>query len=881
MSGRGGRDRGSRLRELLARANPERAIDEELESHVAMRADQLVADGWSEGEARAEARRRFGDPRDVKAACARTDRRRARRAGRGEAWSALGRDLRLAVRTARRTPGPSLLAVLAIGLGTGITAAVFSVANGVLLRDLPYPDADRLVRVYAVDAGTGDRFGLFGPRELEALRRVEGIRLAAYSLIRRPLTGEGIEPGDRTFARVTEGFFGVLGRAPLVGRTPSPEEYREGRPVVVLGHDVWAGRFGADPNVVGRRVEIAARPHTIIGVMPARFEMPAEAALWRPLTSAEMEDEDRELHAIGRLADGVGLGRVSSALAARLTAFETERAVGPDERRAAWAGSAREALVRSVRGPLWLLLGAAGLVLLVACVNVSNLLLARAEARRDQAALRQALGAGRARLIRAHLVESLFLAAAGGGLGLLLGRAALPVLIRLAPAGTPRLAEVSLDGGVVLAMIGIVLATALFTGTVPAWRAAGTAPASLAAAGRRFGGGGARLLRGFVAAQIALSTALAVGAMLLGASFARLMSVDRGFDTADAVVLPLAPPDDTGRSDGGALGWYDRILSETRSLPGVRAAHLTFRAPDGGSGINLRAIQPEGLREDPAAGASVGAVTPGYFEAAGIAVLEGRGIAGTDHASAPPVAVVSRSFAQRLLPDGPRVGARFRHHATSDGEPVEVTVVGVVDDILPDPSAPPPPLLYVPFAQLPFGTMELVVRTAGPPGALLPALRERIRAIDPNVPLDAAYTLEEAVSRSVASPRFYMLVVGAFAALAVLLAAIGTYGVSAYGVAQRASEIGLRSALGADSRRILGQFVRQGLRPALLGIALGLGAAALLSRALAGLLFGIAPLEPWVYGAVALGLASVALCAVALPARHAARMDPLLALRHE
>lgn len=881
MSGEERSRRGSRLRELLARADPERAIDEELESHVAMRAEQLKAEGMDEREARAEARRRFGDPRDVKAACVRSARRRARRARFGEAVSAVGRDLRLAVRSAGRAPGPTCVAVLAITLGTGITAAVFSVANGVLLRDLPYPESDRLVRVNAVDPGTGDRFGRFSHEELRALGRVDGIRLAGYSMMRRPVTGEGIEPGDRTFARVGEGFFGVLGRAPAAGRTPTVEEFREGHPVVVLGHDLWASRFGGDPAVVGRRIELAGAPHTVIGVMPAGFAMPADAVFWRPLTPGEREGDDRDLAVIGRLADDVRLEAVSSALEARFAAFESERGVAPGERRAAWAGSAREALVRSVRGPLWLLMGAAGLVLLVACVNVSNLLLARAEARRDQAALRQALGAGRVRLIRAHLAESFFVAGLGGALGLALGRLALPALIRMAPAGTPRLDEVSLDGGVVLAMLGIVFITALLTGVVPAWRAAGTAPASLGAVGRRFQGEGARVLRGFVAAQIALSTALAVGAMLLGASFARLMSVDRGFDTENAVVLSLAPSDDTRRSLDGALGWYDRILAEARSVPGVRAAHLTFRAPDGGNGINLRAIQPEGLREDPSAGASVGAVTPGYFEAAGIEVLEGRGIRETDRASAPAVAVVSRSFADRLLPEGPRVGARFRHHATPDGEPVEVTVVGVVDDILPDPSEPPPPLLYVPFAQLPFGTMELVVRTAGPPGALLPALRERIRALDPNIPLDAAYTLDEAVSRSVASPRFYMLVVGAFAVLAVVLAAIGTYGVTAYGVSQRASEIGVRSALGADSRRILGQFVRQGLRPVLLGIVIGLLMAAGLSRALSGLLFGVAPLEPWVYGAVALGLAAVALCAVAIPAHRAARMDPLLVLRQE
>ncbi len=874
-------DRGSRLRDFLARANPGRAVDEELASHIEMRARQLREEGCSEEAAWAEARRRFGDLDGVRAECERTDRRRVRRAWRGEAVSAFARDLRFAARTARRAPGPSALAVAAIALGTGVGAAVFSVANGVLLRDLPYPDADRLVRVHAIDPHTGDRFSPFSYEDVEALGRVEGVGLAGYTPINRPITGEGIEPAEVTLARTTDDFFEVLATPPLEGRAPAPEETREGRPVAVLGFDLWMRLFAGDPGALGRRIEIAGVPHTVIGVMPPRFAMPAQASLWRPMTPEERGFDDRELYVIGRLQPGSSLETVSAALTARLEAFETQRGVGPAERRSAWAGSARDALVRSVRGPLWLLLGAATLVLLVACVNVSNLLLARAESRRDQAALRQALGASRLRLVWAHLAESFLLAATGGTLGLLLGRVALPLLVRVAPAGTPRLDEVSLDGRVALAMTAVVFATALLTGIVPALRAAGTAPASLAAGGRRFGGSGARLLRGFVGAQIALSTALAVGAMLLGASFARLMRFDRGFDTNEALVLPLAPPDRVRSSEGGTLGWYGRILSEARSLPGVRAAHLAFRAPDGGAGINLRAIQPEGLRDDPSAGASIGAVTPGYFEAAGIAVLEGRGFLDSDGPSAAPVAVVSRSFADRLLPPGPRVGARFRHHATRDGEPLEVTVVGVVADILPDPSEPPPPLLYVPYAQLPFGSMDLVVRTQGPPGAILPPLRERIWALDPDVPLDAAYTLDDAVSRSVASPRFYMLVVGAFAVLAVLLAAIGTYGVTAYGVSQRASEIGVRSALGADSRRILGQFVGQGLRPVVIGIAIGLGAAAALSRTLASLLFGVTPLEPWVYGAVAAGLATVALCAVAVPARRASRMDPLLALRHE
>jgi putative ABC transport system permease protein len=544
------------------------------------------------------------------------------------------------------------------------------------------------------------------------------------------------------------------------------------------------------------------------------------------------------------------------------------------------AGSIRDTLTHAVSGPLWLLVGAAGLVLLVACVNVSNLLLARAESRRDQAALRRALGADRIRIARGHLAESLVLVGTGGILGLLIGRLTLPLLIRLAPEGTPRLAEVSFDGRVVGAMAAAVAATALLSGLVPAWRASRAAPAGLASHGRRTVGGGTAILDGFVSGQIALSAALAVGALLLGASFLRLLEIDRGFSHERAVVVPLALSADVRRQ--GALVAYQRILDEARALPGVVGAHLAYHAPDEGRGINLRLIRPEGLREEAIGEGSIIAVTPGYFETLEIDVLDGRAFRRSDDELGAPVAVVSASFARRLVPtDVDAVGWRFTHAAGPGGDTVELEIVGVVADVVPDPSEAPPPILYVPFDQLPFGYQELIVKTSGPPAAILPLLRERIWNVDPRVPLDAARTLEEAVSRSVASPRFYMLVVGAFAALAVLLAAIGTYSVAAYGVSRREREIGVRAALGADTRRIVTQVFGARLRPVGIGIGVGLASAAALSRVLSGLLFGVTPLEPWVYLAVTAWLAVVALAAVAVPALRAARTDPLRALRSD
>ncbi|MDX1395714.1 MAG: ADOP family duplicated permease [Gemmatimonadota bacterium] len=872
-------DRGGRLRDLLARANPGPAIDQELAAHVEMRARQLMAEGMTEDDAWTEARRRFGDPGDVRVECEQSDRRWRRRLGRRELFRSVATDARLAVRAARHAPGPTVLAVVALALGTGVGAAILAVASGVLLRDLPYPDPAMLAGVHAADARDRSRPGLFSFREVEVLAGARTADVAGYSVVRPPLTGDGLEPSEITLARITDGFFRVLAAPPLIGRTPTTDETRAGLPVAVLSHALWTARFGADPAVPGRTVDVEGLEHTIIGVMPPRFAMPEVASMWRPLSPAEAQDDDRELHVVARIADGASFEAASAELDAAFAAFQSETAVPDDELRSVMVESARDALVRPVRGPLWLLVGAAALVLLVACVNVSNLLLARAEMRHDQVVLRRALGADGFRIVRAHLTESLLFALAGGALGLLLGRVTLPLLLRIVPEGTPRLAEVSFDARVGVAMTGVVLGTAILTGLVPAWRATRATTVTRSVVGRLSTSGSTRILHGFVTAQIAISTALAVGALLLGVTFTRLMTVDRGFRPTNTIVVPLALSEEG--EELGVSAAYARILEEARALPGVDAAHLVYHAPDEGGGFRLRLLRPEGFVEDAVAEGSVVPVTPGYFDALGIGVVDGRGFLASDDPG-PPVAVVSRSFARRLLPEPARaVGSRFVHHASLDGGAVEVAIVGVVDDIIPEPSEPPPPILYVPFGHMPFGYAELVVTTTAATASVLPALRARIWTVDPNVPLDAARTLEEAVARSVASPRFYMVMVVGFASLAVLLAAIGTYGVTAFVVAQRTHEAGIRAALGADSRRILTRFLGQGLRPALLGIAAGLGAAAALSRFLAGLLFDVAPLEPWVYAAVAGVLGLIALGAVAVPARRAAGRDPLTALRHE
>lgn len=874
-------ERVSGLRALLRGRNVEPDIDEEFASHLLMREEQLMAEGLSEAEASAEARRMFGEPNVTRAACVSAERRRVGRGLRAEALWSLGRDVRMAIRVWRRAPTLSALAVAALAIGTGAAAAVFSIANGVLLTDLPYPEPDRLAYAHASSPGS-DQYGQFSHAEFVALRDgLDESNLVAYSMARQAVTGAGMEPAELSYARVTRGFFETLGRPPLHGRTPAIEEYDQGLPVAVLAYATWVGRFGEDAAIVGRSIDLAGTPHTVIGIMPSQFAFPEYAALWRPLTLSEREDDDREHSVAVRLGTGVSLEQGGARLDRVFAAFQQAANARDDELRIAWLASARATLVRSVRTPLFLLLGAAGLVLLVACVNVSNLLLAHAESRRDQTAMRQALGASKASLLRQHLAESLVLSTVGCALGLVVAWLTLPVLLRIAPDDTPRLAHVVLNGRVVAAMALAAMATTMLIGFLPAFRTMRVAPYRLAAAGRRFGAGKSRLLQGFVTAQVSLSTILVLGATLLGASFLNLMTADRGFTTEDVLVVPLSLSDRSAEAEGGRIATYERIVDQVRSVPGVRTAHLVYHSPIEGRGFNLSMLEPEGLLTEDAARASVVTVTPGYFSAAGIRLLEGRPFAGADDDRAPAVAIASESFARRLLPPGLVVGARFRQAVGSRGEPADVTIVGVVADIVPDPARAADPVLYLPFAQLPIPYAELLVRADTDAAGILPALRERIWAIDADVPLNAAFTMEQAVADAAASPRFYVFVVGLFAGLALLLAVAGVYGVTAYSVSQRVAEIGVRCALGADADRITRLFLFRGLRPVLLGVVVGLSVAAAASVMMRSLLFGVAPVEPLLYASVAAVLAAIGFAATALPARRAARVDPLEALRRE
>ena len=792
----------------------------------------------------------------------------------------LAGDLRAAVRTLRRRPGYLVLASGTLALGVGACTAMFAVVNGVLLRPLAYPDPGRLTMVFQTLPELGWEMGPLSFQVFDALDRDADAfqSMGALTGLETVLLGRG-DPRRVQGQRVTGGLFATLGIEPVLGRWILPSDDVPGAaPVAVLSHDLWTTVFGADPKAVGSTVRLGETDHLVVGVMPRDFPSPGEGdELWTA-TAALRADPDHVnlLQGIGRLAPGQTVASARAqvdAVAGRVTPGGEADAVP----RRAFLLPRLDYVVGGVRRQLWLLTGAVGLLLCVACANVAGLTLARGSRRRQELAVRRALGAGRARLIRTLLAESLVVATVGAGLGVAVAAALIGGIARLLPGDLPRLDGLSLDPAS-LAFVGMAsLLSALVFGGLPALRSSRSTPgAGLRTAGR--GGGSLRAQVVLAGAQVAVAAVLLVGASLLARSLLQLQSVDPGFEIEDRLTALIPVPPGAPEEQRAFL---EDLHARMAAYPGVQAVGLSWGFPFAGGEATTRAM-PEGASLPPSERPSiyVTPVSPGFFEAMGMPLLQGTGLDGVAPED-PPVAVVNQALADALWPGEDAVGKAVLRGG--DDEPTLTRVVGVVPTIRTSAlSEEPKPYLYQSLAQALWADrLFVVIHTDRDPLALAPVLRSAVAELDPGTPVDRIATLEGRVASSLARPRFRTAVAGVFSILGAVLAVVGVYGVMALLVAGRTREIGVRMAMGAPGERIRREVLREGLAVAGTGLAMGLVTAGLTTGVMESFLFGVPRLDPITYGGVAAVILAAVVLAVLPSARRASAVDPLEALRAE
>src|SRR4051794_1193205 len=816
----------------------------------------------------------------------------------------LRHDLRFALRGLLRRPGFTAVVVLTLALGIGANSAIFSVVNGVLLRPLPYDRPGEVATIWV--HWPGNPQGELSQPEFWDLREQSRsfTRLAAYTDGSLTLTGTG-EPERLRAGFMSADALPLLGVAPASGRAFSPDDDWPGAPVAVLLSDgLWRRRFGADPAVVGRTLTLDDNPATIVGVMPPGFQLPthyagARAEIWAPLQlDPSIDRSERGWHwvtVLGRLRPGVGIGAASlevGALARRM------RETYPDEYKPSFGGFAviaADDLVGEIRPAILVLLGAVGLLLLIACANVAGLLLARAEARQREIAVRTALGAGTGSLVRQLLTESVILALAGGIVGAFLADWGVRGLVAAAPPTLPRLDAVHTDGLALGFTLAVSMLTGILFGLVPALQAARPDLTTALTEGGRSGSsaGRQRFRRGLVIGQIALALMLVTSAGLLIRSFVRIRGVDPGFDPSRLLTAEVELSGVRYDTPAKIRAFYAELVRRLQTLPGVRSAAAVRALPmTGRLEIGDWSFIVEGRHANPPTpadriAADWQALTPGYFETLRIPILQGRAIKEQDRSDAAQVVLVNRTLARLAWPGQDPIGQRILLGG-GGVDSVWRTVVGIVGDVrhrgLTVASRPE---MYLPHAQFPAGTgtpqrtMRVVLRAAGDPGTLAGPLRATLAALDPEVPLVDVQTMDQAMGNWAAERRLTMILVAAFAALALTLGAVGVYGVMAHLVVQRTREIGIRIALGAVPGEILGLVMRQGAWLAAAGVGLGVGAALVVSRVLTGLLFQVTPTDPLTYVGTALALLGVAGMAALVPALRATRTDPVEALRSE
>jgi putative ABC transport system permease protein len=795
-------------------------------------------------------------------------------------------DIRYGLRLLLKNKGFSAVALLALALGVGANTAIFSLVNGVLLRPLPFPNAEQIVYFEGRNPAQGiTDSNISFPDFLDWSQQTDLFSSSsAYYTGNSNLAADGAEPERVPRAGVTSGFFSVLGVQPALGRAFVPEDDKPDTvTVAIISHGLWKRRFGSDPGIIGKQVQISARQMTILGVMPQGFEFPEQTQIWTTsgVKMSEEPRDNRSWSAIARLNPGVDVKTAQS----RISAINAQHAKEFVETNKGWDANLailHERIVRDAKPSLLALLGAVGLVLLIACANVANLLLARGAARQKEIAVRAAMGASRGRVVRQMLTESILLSAIGGIAGLLLSVWLTEVLLSIVPAGAPRMDQVGLDYRVLTFAFVVSALTGILFGLVPALQASKLDVSSSLKEGGRSGEGHRRtsarnlLLIG----EVALSLMLLVGAGLMIKSFLRLQEIRPGFNSHNALMamvsLPGAKYKEPQRPE-----FFRQLMERLAALPGVQAVGGAINLPLGATNYGIgRAFIPEGrpLTVDEASDASFSTIAGDYFRAMQIPLLAGRTFEVRDGPDAPKVVVINESAAKRHF--GSPAGALGKRLSIWRDEKFMREIVGVVGDTKTSAlDAESGAQIYVPHAQDPaWNFMGVVVRTAGDPAGFATTVRREVQALDKDQPVYGVRTLDEVVANSLGTRRVSMQLFAVFAGAALLLAAVGIYGVMAYSVTQRTQEIGIRMALGAQKSDVLGLVIRQGMALAVIGIVVGLVGAFALTRLIASLLFGVAATDPVTFVAIPLLLLFVALIACYLPARRAARLDPKIAL---
>lgn len=791
-------------------------------------------------------------------------------------------DLRFGVRMLLKQPGFTLIAILTLALGIGANTAIFSVVNAVVLRPLPYESPGQLVRLWSDRAGQRTEQNQFSPAEItdfrEQLTSFEEIGLFDYGLSAN-LTG-GSQPERVDGAEASPGLFTTLRVRPLLGRTFLPDETEVGQSkVALISESLWKRRFGADPNFAGRAVQLDGESFTVVGVLPASFKFPENVDLWLPFsfTAADWKTDRQHsyVEAVGRLKPGVTLTQAK----AELETVTQRLAPAWPAARKKWGMTLvplHEQVVGKISATLWILFGAVGLVLLIACVNVANLLLARAAVRKKEMTIRVALGAGRLRVIRQLLTESVLLSVIGGVAGALLAFLSVKLFSASILSGLPRAEEVTVDARALLFTLAVSILTGTLFGLTPALQAANPhLNETLKEGGRHSAGSRSRLRNTLVVAEFALALILLTGAGLLIKSFWRLQNVEAGFDPHNLLTLQITLPKLQYPNTEQQNAFVEQARQRIATLPGVKAVAATINLPLAGTwGMTYSVAGHDNTANQVADNANI---TPNYFQTMGIRLLKGRDFSERDTTNGTPVIIISEALARKHFPHENPLGQQLDAGRIRE-------IVGVVADVKPRGlELAAKPQIYLPYAQKPTmaAFFTLTIRTEQTPLSLAAAVEREIRKLDQNLPVANVRTMEQIVATSLAQRRMTMSLLGIFAALAVMLAAIGIYGVMAYSVAQRTHELGVRLALGAQAGAVIRMILGCGMKLTLSGVALGIGGALALTRLLKGLLFDVSATDPLTFGLVALLLLVVALAACWIPARRAAKVDPLAALRHE
>jgi predicted permease len=871
-------------RNLSDKESVDRELTEELRAHIDLLTEKKLGEGMNPEEARRAALIEVGGIEQVK--------ERVREVRTGRPLEDLSQDLRYALRGLRKHRGFTAVAVITLALGIGANTAIFTVINTVLLRPLPYERPDQLVVLTEM---ISDRLiGVSYPNFVDWRNQSTALENVAAMRVRESFNLTGAGESERLQGRlVSANFLATLGIKPIRGRDFLAEEDQPGaNPVAIISHALWQRRFGADETIIGKQLTLNGQQFTVIGITPPNFQFAADADVSVPIgLSAErfkLRGKDPGINAFAQLKAGTSIETANAELntiAARLEQQYPETNTG----RRVHVESLRETVVGQVRPTLLTLLGAVGFVLLIACANVANLLLTRSAGRQREMAIRTALGAGRARILRQLFTESAVLALAGGVVGLLLAIWGTSVISSYIPEGIPRMSELGIDGRVLLFTLGASLLTGVFFGLAPALQSSHrNLTETLKEGERNSSRGHNRAGKLLVISEVALTLVLLVGAGLLVKSFWRLSQVDPGFDPQNILAMQIAI---SARPEEGPRvnGFLSELQSRLKTLPGVQSVSISNGLPFEGANFPPFTIEgqpPPAPGQDPTG--LLYTVSTDYFKTMGIDLVRGRLFSPQDTRQSPQVALIDEVFARQYFPNQDPIGQRFKL-ATPGADSREIVgVVRHVEHVGLEGQTANIAEFYFNFDQIPIETLpryvrrvNLLVRTTVEPLSLAAPVRSQISALDKDQAVFNVRTMEQALSRSVAARRFSMILLGVFALLALTLAAVGIYGVISYSVAQRTREVGIRMALGAGTSDVIKLVVRDGLKLVMIGVGIGLAGALLLTRMMTTLLFGVTPTDAVTYATVALGLIVVALIACCIPARRATKVDPLVALRFE